>query len=571
MRKITSAALIKKYNKNANKDSKNTMAFRLQPLSDIHFNTDYAGFGMRTAHQSTLYGLLAIAGFLLLLGCINFINLTTAQGAQRAKEIGIRKTIGSSRKQLILQFLSETFFITGIATILSVLITPLLLKIFADFIPPGMHFELWHQPSLMIFLFLLTVVVSFLSGLYPALILARFKPISVLKNQSVSASGQSRNSRVRKILTVSQFVIAQFFIIGTLMVSKQINYTLNKDLGFRKEAILNFEMPRDTVMSHPQQMMADIMAIPEIQLASVGFEPPSMEGAAFGNIIYVDGKKEVKENVQVRWGDTNYIKVYAINLVAGRNVRASDSTEEVLINETYAKELGFQSPDKALNKTLMLNRKKSAAIVGVMRDFHEQSLHGIIGPIVFEYSKRADIFHILLKPQNEEGTVWPAAIHKIAKAFKSIYPESDFSYSFFDETIAKFYQTEQQTSGLLQWASGLAIFISCLGLLGLVIYTTNIRTKEIGIRKVFGATVTNIIMVLSKDFVRLVLVAFFIASPIAWWATSKWMENFAYRTSMSWWIFVLSGVLMMLISFGTLSMHIIKAAMANPANSLRTE
>ncbi|HEY4875696.1 MAG TPA: FtsX-like permease family protein, partial [Puia sp.] len=199
------------------------------------------------------------------------------------------------------------------------------------------------------------------------------------------------------------------------------------------------------------------------------------------------------------------------------------------------------------------------------------SLHGLIGPIVFEYNKRADIFHILLKPENEEATIWPAAISKITKAYKSIYPDNDFTYSFFDDTIAKFYTSEQQTSGLLKWATGLAILISCLGLFGLVIYTTNVRTKEIGIRKIFGASVTNIVTILSKDFIRLVIIAFLIATPVAWWAANKWMENFAYRTSMSWWVFAISGALMILISLVTLSMQIIKAATANPVKSLRTE
>ncbi|HLY71988.1 MAG TPA: FtsX-like permease family protein, partial [Puia sp.] len=564
-------SLLKKYNKEANRDKNNTMVFRLQPLADIHFNTDYAGFGMRTANRSTLYGLFAIAIFLLLLGCINFINLTTAQASQRAKEIGIRKTIGSSKKQLIIQFLSETFFVTCIATIVSVLITPLLLRIFADFMPRGLHFELWHQPYVIFFLILITITVSFLSGLYPALILAGFKPVSVLKNQSLASPGQTRNAWVRKTLTISQFVIAQFFIIGTFIVSKQIHYSLNMDMGFRKDAILNFEMPRDTSRSHHAQLMDEISAIPEVQMASMGFLPPAIEGAAFTNIKYDDAKKESKINVQIRWGDTNYIKVYQIKLLAGRNVHANDSTQELLINETYAKALGFQRAEDALNKVLTMGNGKKSPVVGVMNDFHEQSLHGLIGPIVFEYNKRADIFHILLKPETEEATTWPSAIGKITKAFKNIYPETDFTYSFFDDTVARFYTSEQQTSGLLKWATALAILISCLGLLGLVIYTTNVRTKEIGIRKVFGASVANIITILSKDFVKLVILAFLIASPVAWWAANKWMENFAYRTSLSWWIFAIAGALMILISLITLSMRIIKAAMANPVKSLRTE
>jgi putative ABC transport system permease protein len=563
-------SLLKKYNKNANKDDKNTMVFRLQPLNDMHFNTDFAGFGQRTAHKPTLYGLCAIAAFLLLLGCINFINLTTAQASQRAKEIGIRKTIGSSKSQLMLQFLSETLFITVIATILSVLITPLLMKIFADFIPPGLHFDIFHEPSLILFLVPLTMAVSFLSGLYPALVLSGYKPVSVLKNRASAGSGQTRNAWIRKTLTVFQFVIAQFFIIATFTVSKQIHYVLTKDLGFKKEAILNFETPFDRVASHRVQLLNEIESFPEVQLASTGFEPPAMEGAAFGNIKYVDGKKEVKVNVQLRWGDTNYIKVYQIKLLAGRNVRQGDSVNEFLINEAYAKELGFKHPEDAINKQLSFN-DKNFPIVGVMQDFHETSLHGLIGPIVLRSDNKGSIFHIAFMPQNAEGTAWQSAISKIAKSYKQIYPAEDFNYSFFDQTIAKFYASEQQTSKLLKWATGLAILVSCLGLLGLVIYTTNTRTKEIGIRKILGAPVARIVSSLSKDFVLLVLIAFAIATPMAGWAGYTWLESFQYRTAMSWWVFALSGLGMIFIALLTLSLQTIRAAMANPVKSLRTD
>ncbi|HKZ67110.1 MAG TPA: ABC transporter permease, partial [Chitinophagaceae bacterium] len=301
--------LIKKYNKNANKDANNTIAFRLQPLSDMHFNSSYAGFNQRLGHKPTLYGLLAIAAFLLLLGCINFINLTTAHATQRAKEIGVRKTMGGSRRQLVFQFLSETFFTTIIATIVSVLLTPVLLKIFADFIPPGLQFDIMHQPYLIIFLLLLVVTVSFLSGLYPALILSGYNPVSVLKGQAVSNSGQTRKAGVRKTLTVAQFVIAQFFIIGTAMVSKQINYSLTTDLGFNKEAIISFNLPRDSIKSHNTQLLNEIKAVPGVALASSGFLAPATEGGAFTNISYNNGKEEFKPNTQIRWGDPDFINV----------------------------------------------------------------------------------------------------------------------------------------------------------------------------------------------------------------------------------------------------------------------
>jgi ABC-type antimicrobial peptide transport system permease subunit len=558
-------SLLHKYNKDA---PKNKMAFRLQPLQDVHFN--YGSVGQRTAHKPTLYGLLAIAGFLLLLGCINFINLTTANGAERAKEIGIRKTMGSSRKQLIFQFLSETFFITSMATVLSVALAPLLLNVFSDFIPEGLTLDLLAQPYMILFLVVLALVVSFLSGLYPALILSGFRPVSVLKNQLI-AGDQTGRAWFRKTLTVSQFVIAQFFVIATLIVSKQINYTLNKDLGFKKDAILTFMIPRDTSANNRNILLEKINAIPEIELASLGFLPPAAEGPAYTNIKYNNSKEDVKANVQIRWGDTNYLKLYNIELLTGRNVQQSDTVREFVINETYSKILGFQNPEQALNKQLEFNGKLMP-IVGVMKDFHELSLHAPIEPVVFaSFNKRSGFLHISLKPQNAEGTLWQSAISKMEKAYKQVYPEADFNYTFFDESITKLYQSEQNTSRLLTWATALAVFISCLGLLGLVIYTTNVRKKEIGIRKVLGASVAQIVSNLSANFIRLVLVAFVIAIPIAWWSAHNWLENFVYRTAMSWWIFIASGGVMLLIAVITLSVQTIRAAIANPVKSLRTE
>lgn len=563
-------ALISKYNPNTNKDDANTTRFKLQPLDDVHFNEHYVAFNQRIAHLSTMYGLLAIAAFLLLLACINFINLTTANAAQRAKEIGIRKTMGSSKKQLVFQFLGETFFITLLATLLSVVFAPFLLRLFKTFIPPGLQFNLLQHPYIIIFLFLLTVVVSFISGLYPALFLSRYKPAIVLKSQSSVSSGETRHAWIRKTLTVSQFAIAQFFIIATFMVSKQISYSLNADMGFQKEAILNFNLPNaksdSTIKSKNEVFANKLAAIPGIAKFSKGFLPPATEGAAFGNIAYRDGKKEIKENVQVRWGDENYLGVYGIKLIAGRNVTPVDSIHECLINKNYAQLLGFTDPQHAINQQLSWN-DKPYTIVGVMNDFQEHSTQFLIDPVVFKYGS-GGFMHVAL--QRDAGT-WSNTIAAIGKAYKSLYPEEDFDYTFFDDTIAKFYTEEQNMAKLLTWATALCVVISCLGLLGLVMYTINTRTKEIGIRKILGASVANLISILSKDFVQLVAIAFLIATPVAWWATYKWLQNFAYKTQMSWWVFMLAGLCMMLFALFTLGFKTIKAATANPVKSLRTE
>jgi ABC-type antimicrobial peptide transport system permease subunit len=563
--------LLDKYHKDANKDAANNMAFRLQPLRDIHFNSLYAGFGQRLAHEPTLYGLLAIAGFLLLLGCINFTNLATASASHRAKEIGIRKTIGSTRGQLVRQFLVETLVITCIATLLSIYLAPLLLELFSDFIPAGITFQPWREPVILLFLFLLILVVSFLAGFYPAVVLSAFKPAAVLKNNAF-AGMSTRSGAIRKALTVSQFVIAQFFIIAAFMVSKQIHFVLHQDLGYRKDAILNFTIPRDTVADHREGLLNSIVSLPEVQQATIGFLPPATEGAAFTNIRYSDGKSEIKTaGVQIRWGTAAYISLYKINLVAGRNVHEGKNVHELLINETYAKELGFKNAEEAIGKELTMGRDDKFPIVGVMQNFHETSFRGAIGPLVFKSDNSGGFFHVALMPQATNGTSWSDAISKIEKAFHAIYPDAEFKYNFYDDAIAQFYTREQQTASLLNWSMGLSVLISCMGMLGLVVYTTTARTKEIGIRKIMGASVSSIVSILSIEFVLLVVIAFAIAAPLAWWGVDQWLNNFAYRTTMSWWVFAASGLLLLLVAFITLSTQIIRTAMLNPVQSLRTE
>jgi len=563
--------LIKKYNKDSNKDAKNTEEFKLQPLSDLHFNGAYGTFGDHTANKPTLYGLLAVAAFLLVLGCINFINLTTAQAIQRAKEIGIRKTMGSSRRQLILQFLSETFFITLLATLVAITATPLLLKIFADFIPSQLHFSLLQQPGIILFLICLILVVSFLSGFYPALVLSSYNPVLVLKNQAFSGASATRRSWLRKGLTISQFFIAQVFVLATVITGRQIHFMLNAELGFKKDAIITFSVPFNfNNFDNPDPkrfvLLGNLKKIPGINMVSIGGSTPATNGWSTSTMTYHDGKRDVETEVHQKDGDTNFIKIYGIKLLAGRNITQSDTTKEYIINETYMHILGFKNAGDAINKTL-----EGRPIVGVMADFHQQSMHAVIKPLVFyAQNKYAYTFHIALRPQTADGA-WQATIGKIERAYKQLYPEEDFNYSFFDDSIAKMYTSEQHIASLLTWATGLAIFISCIGLLGLVMYTTNLRRKEIGVRKVLGASVTNIVSILSKDFILLVVIAFVAAAPLAWWFMHQWLDGFAYRTNLSWWLFALSGAITVLLALLTVGIQTVRAAAANPVKSLRSE
>jgi ABC-type antimicrobial peptide transport system permease subunit len=554
-------------------EKSNTPELSLQKLSDIHFDDRYASFYERTANKTMLYGLSIIGAFLLLLGCINFINLTTAQASQRAKEIGIRKTLGSGRGRLILQFLSETFIITILAVIISVALAPVILKLFADFIPEGVIVDFFHQPGLILFILLLTIVVSLAAGFYPAIVLSDYKPLQVLKDQAPGHNGT--RVLLRKTLTVAQFAIAQFFIMATLLVSKQVYYALHKDLGFQKEGILTVSTPWNTKDPALKEVFIDkIKALPGVGLASVGGASPSSDNTHSANVIYIDGKKEINTQVQERFGDENYIRVYKIKLLAGRNLRPGDKSKALLINTTFSKVLGFRSPDAAVGHFLKYN-DNDMQIVGVTGDFYYRSLRSPIKSLAIltrsDNSYFSSTVHIALNPQTPGGDEWKIAIAGMEAAWKQLYPDDVFQYQFFDESIAKFYDSERQTSVLLTWSTGLSIIISCLGLLGLVIYTTNQRIKEIGVRKVLGATVAQIVTLLSTELVLLIALAFVIVTPVAWWAMNKWIQSFADRTPINWWIFVVSGGGMLATALFVSGFQTVKAALANPAESLRTD
>lgn len=545
----------------------------LQPLSDIHFNADFDSFGERQGHKPALYGLLAVAAFLLLLGCINFINLTTAQGAQRAKEIGIRKTMGSTKAHLIFQFLSETLLLTLAATLLSLLLTPWILKIFSSFTPPGLSFNLANQPNVIVFIVVLIFVVSLVSGIYPALILSKYKPVTVLKNVANANTAQTRRVWIRKTLTVSQFVIAQFFIIATLVVGKQIRFSLTKDMGFKKEAIVNFHTPYNYENPDNKQFVLEekLKLVPGINQVSLAGSPPVTSGTNSSTMKFIKDGKEIETTVEVKQADTNYFSLYRMKLVTGRNLQQSDTVKEYIVNETYARFLGYNDPSKIVGESIGRSDRK-IPIVGVISDFNSKSVHNAIKPLVFTCQQKVHhSFHLSLARAKGNTDQWKSVIAQVEKTWKEVYPEEDFSYTFFDESIAKFYVKEQQTARLLNWSAALAIFISCLGLLGLVIYTTTQRTKEIGVRKVLGASVSQIVSLLSKDFILLVILGFIIAAPLAWWAMNKWLGDFAYRTSISWWIFAATGLAMVIIALLTLSIQTIRSAIANPVKSLRTE
>ncbi|APQ16979.1 ABC transporter permease [Maribacter hydrothermalis] len=547
--------------------------YSMQPLSDIHLNPDYGTFDFDDSRTtlSALKSLLLLASILLILGCINFINLNTAQAIKRAKEIGIRKTLGSSRSQLIIQYLGETFLLTLAAATLSFFLSKWLLLFFADFIPSGLTFELFWNPWVLLGILMLLLVVTILSGFYPALVMSKYRPVAVLKQQ---VSPSSDKGTLRKYLTVFQFVIAQVFIIATLMVGKQLNYIMKKDMGFKTEAITYLRTPwRDTSAVKRARFVSKMQELPGVSDVVLAGNPPASFSTMFMNALFVDGDKEVNSDLQLMYGNAHYFDLYNLKLVAGR-MPLNDSIQEYVVNKSYLKVLGINNPADVVGKHIKSNNEK-LPIVGVMEDFNQHSLKYGVSPMAFtggSYTGKWTQFRTIhFKMNSTDTSSWPNTISSVEKIWKELYPESDFEYSFMDDTVKKFYESEQKTAILLQWATGLAILISCLGLLGLVIHTTERRTKEIGIRKILGANVFQLNFLLSKDFLKLVLIAFVIAAPIAWYGLETWLQEFANKTEINWWIFILSGVSMVIISLLIMTIKTINSANSNPIKSLRTE
>ncbi|MEP2237245.1 MAG: ABC transporter permease [Maribacter sp.] len=547
--------------------------FMLQPLSDIHLNPNYGTFDFndsRTTMQA-LKSLLLLAFILLILGCINFINLNTAQAIKRAKEIGIRKTLGSSRLQLVYQYLGETFLLTLSAAVVSIFLSKWLLLLFSDFVPAGLSFDIFLNPWVLLGVFLLLCLVTVLSGFYPAIVLSKYKPVAVLKQQ---ITPNSDKGLLRKYLTVFQFVIAQIFIIATLMVGKQLNYIMKKDMGFNTEAIAYFKTPwQDTSAVKRTRFVKKIQDLPGISNTVLAGNPPASFTTMTMGVKFIKDSTEVNSYLQLMYGTANYFDLYNLKLLAGR-IPLNDSIREYVVNKSYLKEVGIENPAEIVGKNLKVD-DENLPIVGVMEDFNQHSLKYGVSPMAFtgsSYTGKWTQFrtiHFKLNPS--EVSNWSATLSAVESIWKDTYPDSDFKYAFMDDTVKRFYESEQKTSTLLQWATGLAILISCLGLFGLVIHTTERRTKEIGIRKILGANIFQLNFMLSKDFLKLVLIAFVIAAPVAWYGLHNWLEEFANKTELSWWIFALSGVSMVVVSLLIITIKTLNSAKSNPVKSLRTE
>ncbi|MCB0602152.1 MAG: ABC transporter permease, partial [Saprospiraceae bacterium] len=468
--------------------------------------------------------------------------------------------------------LSETFILAAIAAIISLSITPVILRMFSGFIPESLHFSLPQHPVVLLVVAGLIVLVGLLAGFYPAMVLSRLKAVIAIKN-TASDAATNRGALIRKSLIVSQFVVAQFFIIATLIVGKQIRYSLNKDMGFQRDAIISFRAPYNYMNPDNKQYVLNdrLRSIPGIEKMSLAGAPPASNSTNTTSMEFTEDGKDIETMVEVKNADTSYFNLYGIRLLAGRNLQPSDTLKEYVINEYYCHFLGYDNPQDIIGKTIKRNTR-NIPIVGVVNDINTKSVARAIGPLAFaSIGKNHSTFHVKLPSQGESTSAWSKTIDAIQKVFNEVYPDQEFSYTFFDDDVAAFYKKEKDIAKLLNWSAGLTIFISCLGLLGLVLFTTTQRVKEIGVRKVLGASVGQLVVLLSSDLLKLVMIAFFIAAPFAWWIMHRWLDNYAYRTSVGIWLFALSGLVMLLVAVITLSTQTIRSALANPADSLRSE
>jgi putative ABC transport system permease protein len=546
----------------------NTDTHIIQSLNEVHYDTQTGNYSNQAISQELLNVLWLIAAFILLIACVNFINLSTAQAVNRAKEVGVRKVLGSNKAQLQIQFIIETFLIVTIAVMIAAIITILALPKVNELLEISLSFLILSNPVIILFLLALTLVVTALAGFYPSIVLSGFNPITALKSKlSVNTV---KGISLRRGLVVFQFIIAQALIIGTLIIVRQMDFFMDQPLGFDKNAIINVPFRVDSAwFSKADYLKQQLLSVNGVQAVSFSSNTPvEDDNDMWSTLKYDHSNKEEEFKAITKFADNEYVPAYKLQLIAGRNLKPANFTREFLVNESLLKSLGIKNPNDILNKEISIwGDKIKCPVVGVLKDFNDRSFRQDLAPLLITtnvtmYSQAG----IKIETKNLAST-----LQSIKTTWEQIFPNFVYEYRFLDDKIAGFYKQENQLSQLYKIFAAIAIFLSCLGLYGLASFMAVQRIKEIGIRKVLGATAGNIVFLFSKEFILLISIAFLIATPLAWYFMNGWLENYVFRIDISWGIFAAGGFVAIFIALATICYQAIKAALTNPVKNLRTE
>jgi putative ABC transport system permease protein len=540
----------------------------LQPLSQMHYDDKLNTPGDKPIIAKSRLGILAlIGGLIAAMACFNFINLATAQSTSRSREVGVRKALGSTRNQLLRQFMSETglivLFSVALGLGIALLTKPLLKHI--SFVPDDWPFL--SNPVVWGFLGALALIVTVLAGFYPAVLLSRFEAIKALKNNTSNKTGGG--GWLRKGLVVAQFTIAQALIVCTLVAISQMNYIQNLDLGYKSDLVQYHFLAYDdsSTIARLSAYKQRLQQIPGVEKVSFSSDVPSSGNTWASNFAYGRGAPDAAFNISLKFFDTDYCSTYGLKVIAGRDLQPSDTMREVLVNQTTLRKLGITNPEEALSKEIKLGGRRFFPIVGVVEDFHSKSVHQEIEPLLMSTRRR---FYTIANTKISGNNI-QATTAQIERSFNETFPEQYFDSQFMDESIATFYRTEDRFVQLCKGFALIAILISCLGLYGLASLMAVQRTREIGVRKVLGATAQSIIQLMSKDFLRLVLLASLIGLPLAWYAMHQWLQDFVFRTPIHAMVFIATIAVSMLAAFLAISIQTLRAAQLDPVKSLKTE
>ncbi|MGO4294283.1 ABC transporter permease [Chitinophaga sp. RAB17] len=536
----------------------------LLPLKDMHFDTRYNTFNNHPFSKNLILALSLIGLFVLVIACVNFVNLATAQAINRSKEVGVRKVLGSSRAQLLIQFVGETGMLVFFATLFAVIVCELTLPFVNRLLDTAIGHDFIAAPEVILMLIAIIIGTTFLAGFYPAVVLSGFKPIAAIRNKvNVKSSGANM---LRRVLVVLQFTISQALIICVLIIIGQMDYFRSSPMGFNKEAIVVTRIPGDSAgISRIDVLGNQLRQMSGVQKVSFSYGSP-VDNNDWNSDIKFNHIQQNNLGVNLKWADVDYPQTYGLKLLAGRFYFASDTVKDLVVNETFLKKVGISDPQKAIGAIVEIpGEGKTGTISGVVKDFNVASLHSQLYPVILGTWKQTyQTVNIKVDP-SKLSNVLP----KIERTWKETYPDYVYEYRFLDESIASYYKQEQQLSTLYKIFACVAIFISCLGLYSLVSFVVVQRAKEVGIRKALGASASHIVFLFSKEFTILIVVAFFISVPIAWYFMHRWLENYAFHITPGVGLFVLAIVISMFIAWASVGYKAVKAALVNPLKNLK--